>query len=828
MKKEFFDITGMSCSACSARVHKAVSAMNGVKEVSVNLLKNNMAVSYDPDIVSDREIVASVEKAGYGATIAQEKKHPRKTEETEIEHLKKRLIYSLVLTVLLMCFSMAGMFFPSLPAAFQATKNPAVFAVTQLLLAMPVVFINADYFKKGFKTLLAAAPNMDSLIALGSGAAIVFSIFGLYKILFALTGQDFQTAVRFAGNLYFESAVMILTLITLGRFLEERAKGKTAATITGLLSLAPQTATVIRNGKETTVPTDQLTVGDEIIVKAGERIAADGVIVEGSGILDESSLTGESEHIKKSVGDSVLTACVNTAGHFVMRAEKVGCETTLAQIIRLVDEATSSKAPIARMADQISGVFVPVVILIAIIAAAVWLMAGYEVEFALSVGIAVLVISCPCALGLATPTAIMVGTGRGAAQGVLFKSAAALESAGKVDTVVLDKTGTLTTGKPAVTAIVTCEGVSEDDLLKTAASLEKLSEHSLAVPIVSLAEEKKIALERVTAFEQIAGQGLSGLLNQEKCLIGNAKMLRENGIENSLEDAGDQTAQKAGTPLYCVRGSKLIGMIAVADPVKKDAREAVSAFQAIGMKTVLLTGDNAKTARAVGNQTGIDLIIADMLPQDKEKEIRSLQDQGHQVAMIGDGINDAPALARADIGIAIGAGTDIAIESAGVVLMKDDLSSAVFALKLGRAVLRNIKENLFWAFFYNSIGIPVAAGVLYPLFGITLSPVIAAAAMSFSSISVVTNALRLRRFSVKPDLKRRSSMNKNLTIEGMKCEHCANFVKKALQGVDGVQDVTVDLETKKAEVRISKEVADQQLVAAVDEAGFKVVEIKNA
>lgn len=831
MNKEIFNITGMSCSACSARVHKAVSAMNGVKEVSVNLLKSNMMVSYDPAVLSAREIIDGVEKAGYGAAEAgrtAEQKAPEDVFAEKERDLKTRLTASVLLTLALMYFSMGAMFGLPLPAGFDMSANAAVFAVTQLLLTVPVIFINFNYFKTGFKTLFHGAPNMDSLIALGSGAAVVFSVFGLYKILFLLGAGDPAGAHRFASNLYFESAVMILTLITLGRFFETRAKGKTAGTIAGLMSLAPQTATVMRNGIETVVNIDQLAVGDIIVVKAGERIPADGVIVEGRGVLDESALTGESLPVEKKAGDTVMTAGVNTAGHFLMRADKVGQETTLAQIIRLVDEATSSKAPIARLADRISGVFVPVVIMIAAVSAAVWLIFGADVEFALSAAISVLVISCPCALGLATPTAIMVGTGRGAARGVLFKSAAALETAGRIDAVALDKTGTVTQGKPHVAGIAVIDGISQAEVLKMAASLEHLSEHALGAAIVEKAVRDGIVLDRVEDFVQIPGQGISGKINGVSCLVGNAEMLRKAGIVNTLEQTGLDWAEKARTPLYCAAGAKLTGVIGVADPVKPDGAAAVAALKSMGIEVVLLTGDNAKTAEAVRRETGIDRVVSDMLPQDKETEIRRLQQQGKKVAMIGDGINDAPALARADIGMAVGTGTDIAIESAGVVLMKNDLASAVFALRLGRAVLRNIKENLFWAFFYNSVGIPVAAGVLWPAFGVMLSPVIAAAAMSFSSVSVVTNALRLRRFSDKPlVLKRSTSMNKSIMIEGMKCEHCANFVKKALQAVDGVESAAVDLTAKKADVRTNKDVSDKALSDAVADAGFQVVGIKD-
>lgn len=831
MNKETFNITGMSCSACSARVRKAVAGLEGVEDVSVNLLKNDMTVCYDPAVLSARRIVDRVEKAGYGASPvsrASERLPPEKVFEKQKRDSKIRLIFSVVLTLALVCFSSGEAFGLLLPDGFSISSNAAVFAVTQLLLSVPVVFINFHYFKAGFKALFRGAPNMDSLIAVGSGSAIVFSVFGLYKVLFSMGGGDFAAARRFASNLYFESAVMILTLIALGRFFELRAKEKTAGTIAGLMSLAPQTATVVRDGVETKVAVDRLAAGDVIVVKTGEKIPADGVVIEGRGVLDESALTGESLPVEKKTGDTVMTAAVNTAGRFLMRAEKVGPETTLAQIIRLVDEATSSKAPIAGLADRICGVFVPVVMAVAVVSAAVWLLKGADVEFALSIGISVLVISCPCALGLATPTAIMVGTGRGAARGVLFKSAAALEAAGRIDTVALDKTGTVTQGRPHVAGIVAAEGFSTDDVLKTAASLEKLSEHALGAAVVEQALQNGIVLEPVEEFDQISGRGISGKIKGVPCLVGNAEMLHEAGVVNGLEQTGADWAEKARTPLYCAAGSKPVGVIGVADPVKPDASAAVSALKSMGIKVVLLTGDNAKTAEAVRRETGIDSVVSDMLPQDKEKEIRRLQQKGGKVAMIGDGINDAPALARADIGMAVGTGTDIAVDSAGVVLMKNDLASVVFALRLGRAVLRNIKENLFWAFFYNGIGIPVAAGVLWPFYGVMLSPAVAAAAMSFSSVSVVANALRLRRFADKPlVLKRSSSMNKRIMIEGMKCEHCSNFVKKALLAVDGVKNASVDLAGKKADVETDQDVSAETLASAVEEAGFQVIEIKD-
>lgn len=826
MKKQKFDITGMSCAACSARIDKAVSALEGVHTVSVNLLKNNMTVEYDEERLSSSGIANAVEKAGYGA-IPEEGKGMKKTETVE-NGLKTRLILSAFFTLFLMYFSTGGMTGLPLPAFLQKESGAGALALTQLLLTGVVLVLNGAYFSNGLKALARKSPNMDSLIALGSGAAFVFSVYGLYKIVLAAGVRDGETIRYFAHHLYFESAAMILTLITFGKFMEAGAKRKTADAVSGLVSLTPRTAVVLRDGNERTVPVDDLTVGDTVVVKTGARIPADGIVIQGYGVVDESALTGESLPVSKKDGDRVMTACVNTAGYFLMRAEKVGKETALAQIIRLVDEATSSKAPIARLADKVSGVFVPAVIALALLTAAVWLFCGSDVEFALSAGVSVLVISCPCALGLATPTAVMVGTGRGAKQGVLFKSAAALEASGRIDTVVLDKTGTITEGAPRVTDIFPAEGFSETELIQTAASLEKRSEHPLGRAVVACAAEKNIPLKEISGFQQKQGSGISAEINGVLYRIGNAHILERIESENTLINEARLLAEQGKTPLYCLKGSRLTGVIGIADPVKKDAEAAVSAFKEMNMNVVLLTGDNGKTARTVATAAGIDTVVSDMMPQDKEAEIRRLQSSGRKVAMIGDGINDAPALARADVGMAIGAGTDIAIASADVVLIKDDLKSAVFALRLGRAVLRNIKENLFWAFFYNSIGIPVAAGVFYKAAGLSLTPVMAAAAMSVSSVCVVTNALRLRRLRDKPLIRKRSiEMTKNIMIEGMKCEHCAKFVTKALQAVDGVESVIVDLAAKKAEVKTGSGVSNEALTAAVVEAGFEVKEIQD-
>lgn len=789
--KSVFNITGMSCAACAARVDKAVSAVRGVQSVAVNLLKNTMRVEYDEKTVSPAVIVSAVERAGYGARVLGEKQPA----EQRSENLEGRLIVSVCATLFLMTLTMGGMI--GLPVPEMSVES---FGLTQFLLTLVVLFANADFFKKGFKTLFAGAPTMDSLIALGAGAAVTYSVAGLYQK---------QTA------LYFESAAMILTLVLFGRYLEAGAKAKTAQAIAELASLAPQTAVVLKNGTEQTVAIADLAVGDLIVVKTGERVAADGIVVEGAASVDESALTGESLPVQKTVGDTVKTATFAVSGRIVLRAEKIGRDTALAQIIRLVDEATSSKAPIARLADKISGVFVPVVITAAVLTFAVWMICGAGTAFALEKAIAVLVISCPCALGLATPTAIMVGTGRGAKAGVLFKSAQALEAVGRADVIALDKTGTITVGKPVVTDLLG----DEDEVLRLAAALETQSEHPLGRAIIERAGN--LDLPAVSGFKQIVGRGITGVINGELCAVGNAAA----AIDNPFAAGAEQWKEQAKTALFVVKGGKTIGAIAVADRVKADAKAAVERLEKAKVSVVMLTGDNEKTARAVAKQAGISAVFAEMSPQDKDAEILALQQGGHTVVMAGDGINDAPALARADVGMAMGRGTDVALDCADVVLTNNDLFSVVFAVELGRAVLKNIKENLFWAFFYNAVGIPVAAGVLYPCFGITLSPMIAAAAMSCSSISVVLNALRLRRFNLT---KGKSTMNKIVFVDGMHCAHCAAFVEKSLKAVDGVADASVDLAGKKASVTLEKAVADNVLIKAVADAGFTAVDIKDA
>ena len=760
MKKDFFDITGRTCSACANRIEKGVKKLPGIQEVSVNLLKNSMMVSYDETALNRDDIIQSVEKAGYGASVKEETQKSQVSSNTGAEKkdaakeqyklMKKRLFWSAVFTIPLFYISMGHMFGWPLPQGLLGMENAMNFAFTQFLLLVPILFINSHYYKTGFRTLFEGSPNMDSLVALGSGAAVVYGIYAIYKISYGLGHMDMQMVDSFMMDLYFESAGTILTLITLGKTLEARAKGKTSDAITKLMDLAPKVARVERNGKEMRIPVEEVQAGEIIIVKAGESVPVDGVVLEGNSSVDESALTGESIPVEKHEGDTVIGATINKTGYFKMRATKVGNDTALAQIVRLVDEATSSKAPIAKLADKVSGVFVPIVITIAIVSTVVWLLAGYGLEFALSIGIAVLVVSCPCALGLATPTAIMVGTGRGATNGILIKSAEALETAHSLNTVVLDKTGTITQGKPVVTDILTEKGKKEEEVLQIAASLEKLSEHPLAEAIVAEAKKRRINFLPVEDFKQIPGQGISGNINGKVCLAGNSRMMNAFRVSNDkLVRLGEQLADNGKTPLFFSYGGKMVGVVAVADVVKPTSKQAIQELSSMGIEVVMLTGDNKKTAQAIQKQVGVDRVVAEVFPEDKEKEIRRLQEQGKKVAMVGDGVNDAPALARADVGIAIGAGTDVAIESADFVLMKSDLLDVSTAIQLSKAVIRNIKQNLFWAFIYNIIGIPIAAGVFYLAFGLKMNPMIGALAMSFSSVFVVSNALRLRWFKAK-------------------------------------------------------------------------------
>lgn len=845
MKKEKFDVTGMTCSACSARVEKTVAGMEGTCDISVNLLKNSMVVSYDENAVSEADIIGAVVKAGYGASVAGSAKSGTGDASTssraadaaleEVKQMKRRLIISIIFTLPIFYISMGHMMGWPLPDFLLGDENAVVFVFTQFILMLPVVFVNFKFYRIGFKTLIQRAPNMDSLIAIGSGASIAYGIYAIYKIAFAIGQGDMGTVHHFAMDVYFESAAMILTLITLGKYFEARAKGKTSEAITKLMDLAPKTATVIRDGKEEVVEASDVVKGDIVVVKAGESIPVDGVVTEGHGSVDESAITGESIPVDKEAGDRVIGATVNMSGYFLMEAEKIGDETALAQIVRLVDEATSSKAPIANTADKVSGIFVPAVIAIAIVTFIIWMIMGMGFEFSLSMGISVLVISCPCALGLATPTAIMVGTGKGATNGILVKSAEALETAHSIDAVVLDKTGTVTEGRPEVTDVVAVEGVDESKVSKIAYSMEKLSEHPLADAIVRYAENRGTFQGEVTEFEQIPGRGLKCRVDGEICLGGNRALMEEElSVEQDADfiEKGKACADQGKTPMYFAAGGRVIGMIAVADVIKRTSAEAVRELKAMGIDVYMLTGDNEKTAKAIASQVGIDKVIAQVLPEDKESHVRRLEEEGKKVAMVGDGINDAPALARADVGIAIGAGTDVAMESADIVLMKNDLLDVSTAVQLSRKVIRNIKENLFWAFIYNIIGIPVAAGVFYLAFGLKLSPMIGAAAMSMSSVCVVSNALRLRFFKPKRlfeghiDMKGENKMKKTMMIEGMMCQNCVKHVFNALSKVEGVDSVEVDLDGKKAEVALKDEVSDDVLKEAVTEAGYEVLDIK--
>lgn len=847
--KQKFDVTGMTCSACSAHVEKAVGKLEGIQAVNVNLLQNSMVVEYDETALQTEDIIRAVESGGYGASpqganpASSAAEPPKNVALEEMAVMKKRLISSFCFLIPLFYISMGHMMGAPLPAILLGNENIMIFALTQLLLATPVLIINKKFFMVGFKALWNRAPNMDSLVALGAAASYLYSLFAIYAMAYHMGRGDLEMAHHYGMELYLEGAAMILTLITVGKYMETRSKGKTSEAISKLMDLAPKMATVLRGGVEQEIPIDQVIVGDTIIVRPGQSIPVDGKLIEGFSAVDESAITGESIPVDKQVGDTVIGATVNKNGFFKMEATRVGNDTTLSQIITLVEEAGASKAPIAKLADTVSGIFVPVVITIAILATIVWMLVGQPFSFALSIGIAVLVISCPCALGLATPTAIMVGTGKGAEYGILVKSAESLEIAHKIDTVVLDKTGTLTEGHPIVTDVLPAPGVLRNPFLKKAASIEALSEHPLAEAVVSYAKEKDIALYDAENLSATAGQGIEADVDGKHILGGNLKLMQERGIDlQGFAEKAEALAKEGKTPLFFAEGEKLLGVLGLADTLKATSKNAVDAFHQMGIDVVMLTGDNKRTAGAIANQLGIHA-IAEVLPQDKEMEVRRLQESGKKVAMIGDGINDAPALTRADVGIAIGAGTDVAMESADIVLMKSDLLDAVTAVQLSHATIKNIKQNLFWAFFYNVCGIPLAAGVFYSVLGWKLNPMFAAAAMSFSSAFVVGNALRLKLFkpthqelyaakaaeSIKekdtiPN-KEEITMKKVLKIEGMMCNHCTGRVDKALNEMDGVS-ATVSLEGKCAEVTLTKDVSDDELVKVVTDAGYEVVDIQ--
>lgn len=748
MKKQLLDITGMSCSACSSRIEKVVNKMQGVEQMNVNLLKNNAHVTFDESVVDEKAIIARIEKLGFGARVhAANVAAPVPQQDTaaqEMEEMRQRLIGSLLFAGLVFYQHMGRMWGWPLPSFILGQENELINALLQMLWCIPVLFIDRKYFIHGVRNLLSGAPNMDSLIAVGSGASFIYGLYSVFGMAYAFGHNRLDLLPGFADALYFEASAVILALVTVGKFMEARAKSHTSDAIKALMNLTPKTALVERHGLQGEIPVEEVVTGDVLIVKSGASVPVDGKIIEGSAALDESALTGESLPVDKTIGDKVIGGTINRSGYFKMEATAIGADTALAKIIALVDEATSSKAPIAKLADKVSGYFVPAVIGIAVLAAVVWLALGASWHFALTIAISVLVISCPCALGLATPTAIMVGTGRGAKSGILIKSATALETAHKIDTVILDKTGTITAGKPVVTDILPIK-ITENELLAFAAGLEKLSEHPLGEAIVAAAEAKQLVLPEAGNYKQIPGQGVTAELAGAECAAGNLKLLEALNVDvSSLMERYDKLAAQGKTPLYFVRAGELLGCIAVADTVKPTSREAIGKLQAMGLRVLMLTGDNQATAEAIRAQVGVDEAVAQVLPQDKEAVIRKLQQEGHIVAMVGDGINDAPALARADIGIAIGAGTDIAIEAADMVLIKSDLLDVAKAICLSRSVMTNIKENLFWAFIYNAVGIPFAAGVFYTAFGWLLNPLIAAAAMSCSSVSVVTNALRLR------------------------------------------------------------------------------------
>ena len=838
MMTEQFAVTGMTCAACSAHVEKAVSRLSGVQSAPVNLMLGSMTVTYDEKAVAESDIIAAVKAAGYGASPASQTDQGqlRRDQDAALRRRKKHLIWSVVFLVPLFYLSMGHMMGLPLPQVLH--MHPLLLACLQLALVIPILILNRNYFTVGFSRLVKLSPNMDSLVAVGAAAGLVYS---LIEMGLLAAGQ-----VSGMPDLYFESAGMILTLVTVGKYLEERSRGKTTGAISALLALAPESAMVRRQGQELTIPTEEIVAGDTVIVRQGGRIPVDGVITDGHAAVDESAITGESLPVEKVPGDAVTSATVTSSGYLELRATRVGGDTTLSQIIRLMEEAASSKAPISRLADRISGIFVPAVMAISLTAALLWaFVGGMDVHFCLSLAIAVLVISCPCALGLATPVAIMVGTGQAAQQGILIKSAESLELLHKVQTVVLDKTGTVTMGQPRVTDILCASGVTEEELLCVAASAEKPSEHPLAHAIVEESQARHIPLCPVSGFRSVPGGGIQATLSGEAVLAGNAGYLAQNGVSlAAMEADAHRLAEDGKTPLFFAESGHLLGCIAVADVVKPDSAKAIAALRRMGRRVVLLTGDNQRTANAIARQIGVDQVIAQVLPQDKAKCVAQLQQQGQRVAMVGDGVNDAPALAQADVGLAIGAGTDIAIEAADVVLMKSSLLDIPAAMDLSRAVLRNIKQNLFWAFFYNSIGIPVAAGVLYPALHLTLNPMLAAAAMSLSSVCVVSNALRLRGW--KPPFfadqpaptaplpesavfqsqgKEENTVNKTIHIDGMMCTHCTGRVEKALNDLPGVE-ATVDLDSKSAAVTCTPDVSDDTLRQAVEDAGYHVTGIR--
>ncbi len=849
MQKVKFDIQGMTCSSCLAHVEKAVNKLDGIKNVQVNLLSNNMFVEYDENKVNNEKIINSVVDAGYGASVQDEqtkttnKKEKRvSNEENIIKSMKKRLTISICFLVPLMYIAMYHMLYEwfkipipqIIKTIFHGNENGIIFGFTQFLLLLPIIYVNRNYFIIGFKRLLKKSPNMDSLIAIGSGAAIVYGIFAIYMIGYGLGHNQINIVEKYLKDIYFESAGTILTLITVGKYLEAKSKGKTSDAIAKLINLAPKTAIVLRGKKEVEVNLEEVNIGDILIIKPGASIGVDGVVVSGTSSIDESSITGESIPVEKNIADKVVSGTINKNGYLKIKATKVGDDTTLSQIIKLVEEASNSKAPISRLADKVSGVFVPIVIIIAILATIFWLINGQSFEFALSIGISVLVISCPCALGLATPVAIMVGTGKGAENGILIKSAQSLELLHLVDTVVLDKTGTITEGTPKVTDIVSL--IDEKELLKIAGSLEKNSEHPLADAIVENVSQMQIHFLKVEDFSAISGRGVKGIIEGIKYLGGNIAFMEENNIDISkVKLKTDKLLNQAKTLLYFANEKEVIGIIAVADTIKDTSTEAIKQLKAKNIEVIMLTGDNKIVADKIAKQIGIDKVISEVLPQDKEKEVETLQKQGKKIAFVGDGINDSPALVKADVGLAIGTGTDIAIESADIVLIKNNLLDIVNAISLSKAVISNIKMNLFWAFFYNCIGIPIACGIFYLGLGFKLNPMLAALAMSLSSVCVVTNALRLKNFktkfksnshkNIKSKREETKMYTKTINIEGMQCNHCKMSIEKALDSIEGIKKVEVSLENKNAKIEANNQIDNNKITEVIEEAGFTVKEI---
>ncbi len=855
--KENYTVTGMTCSACSSRVERAVAKLVGEDNVSVNLLTNSMQVEYDESSLNSSDIITAVTQAGYGAALKGAKKTkpadtagtPEDNIRSEISQMKRRLIWSLIFLIPTVYIAMHRMLQewlglpvpPVMTELFQGPENAITFAFSQFLLILPIMYLNRRYYINGFRNLFHGAPNMDSLVGMGSMAAAVFGAFALFRMGWGLGHGDLALVREYSTNLYFESAGMIVTLISVGKFLEAKAKGKTSSALKKLMELAPEQASVLRDGTEISVPIEELAVGDEILVRPGERIPVDGIISDGNSVMDESPITGESMPVEKQPGDPVISAAINQTGFIRFTATRVGEDSTIRQMIRLVEEASASKAPIAKLADRIAGIFVPAVILIALLAGGFWLWQGAGVEFAFSIAISILVISCPCALGLATPVAIMVGTGKGAENGILIKSGEALEIAQTIDTVVMDKTGTITEGRPRITDVKP-HGTPKDKFLALAAGMERGSEHPLAKAVADYAEASRIMPLPMEKFRAIFGRGISAEYDGMVYFAGNELLMKEQAVDiSSVQEDLDRLADEGKTPLLFAKNHRLLGLLAAQDVEKSTSLEAIRQFRKMGMDVVMLTGDKERTAEAIRRRVGITHAIAEVLPEDKAMHIKKLQEQGHKVAMIGDGINDAPALAKAELGIAIGAGTDIAIESADAVLIRNDLLDAVSAVRLSKAVMRNIKENLFWAFIYNVIGIPLAAGILYPAFGIKLSPVIGAAAMSMSSVCVVMNALRLRYFkpshepvpvNVNPDgetaspskdKKEDSAMTTELKIEGMMCEHCKKHVTDALSKMDGVTEVKVDLEAKSAKVTAGREIPMEEFDRVITDAGYELV-----